>query len=120
MIPKPVKFLLCIPFVIIICYLAYLLSRYSSIPDTIPIHGYSKNTDGYGSKAFLFFPIILNLVMLGVIWMMIRRPDKMNFSFEMKEEEKAKVGFTLQIVLAIIAIFLTVFTTVLLFSDVVF
>lgn len=120
MIPKTIKLLFCIPFVIIICYLAYLLSRYSSIPDTIPIHGYSKNTDGSGSKIFLFFPIILNLVMLGFIGMMIRRPDKMNFSFDVKEEDRAKTAFMLQMVLSVIAIFFTIFTTVLLFSDVVF
>lgn len=120
MIPKTIKLLFSIPFVIIICYVGYLLSKYSSIPDIIPIHGYGKNADSFGSKKFLFLPIILNLIILWFIWMCIRRPDTMKFSFEVKEEDKAKTYYMLQMVLAVIAIFVTIMTTLLLFSDVVY
>ncbi|MDV7696362.1 DUF1648 domain-containing protein [Chryseobacterium soli] len=119
MIPKNIKLLFCIPFVIIICYLGYLLNKYSSIPDTIPIHSYGNNADGFGSKKFLFLPIVLNLIILMFIWMCIRKPDSMKFSFEVKEEDKAKTYYMLQMVLVVIAIFVTVMTT-LLFSDVVY
>jgi hypothetical protein len=120
MIPKSIKFLFAVPFVIIVCYSVYLLNIYGSIPDIIPIHGYSKNTDGFGSKMFLFLPIILNLIVLIFIWLIIRRPEKIKFSFEIKDEDRAKTYYTLQLVLVIMAIFVTIVTTPLLFSDVVF
>jgi hypothetical protein len=63
---------------------------YSSIPDTIPIHSYGNNKDSYGSKLFLFLPILLNLVILAFIWRIISRPDKINFTFEIAEEDKEK------------------------------
>ncbi|MDQ0592520.1 ABC-type uncharacterized transport system fused permease/ATPase subunit [Chryseobacterium ginsenosidimutans] len=120
MIPKSIKFLFAVPFVIIACYSVYLFNKYGSIPDIIPIHGYTKNTDGFGSKMFLFLPIILNLIVLIFIWLIIRRPDNIKFSFEVKEEDKAKTYYTLQLFLVIMAIFVTIVTTPLLFSDVVF
>ena len=120
MISNKIKILFSIPFIIILCYICYVLSKYSSIPETIPIHGYGKNTGGSGNKMFLFFPILLNLILLLFIWRILKRPDKINFSFEIKEEDKAKTYATVQMVLVIISIFVTVILTVLLFSDVVF
>lgn len=120
MIPKSIQYLFSIPFLIIVCYSVYLLTQYSSIPDTIPIQGYGKNTGGSGSKLFLFSPIILNLIILWFIWRIIKNPGKINFTFEAKEEDQEKANFTVQLVLVIIAIFVTVFTTLLLFSDVVY
>lgn len=120
MISKKIKILFTIPFIIILCYTCYLLSIYDSIPQIIPIHGYGKNTDGFGSKMFLFFPIVLNLILLLFIWWILKSPDKINFSFEIKEEDKAKTYATTQMVLVIISIFITIILTVLLFSGVVF
>lgn len=120
MIPKHIKLLFCIPFIIIIGYTAYLLTQYSSIPDIIPIHGYGGKNDGYGSKAFLFVPIVLNLAILTFIWMTIKRPDKIKFTFEVKEEDQAKTYYQYQLVLIILAIFVTLMMSPLSFSDVVF
>ena len=120
MIPKSIKILFSIPFIIIACYSVYLLNKYDSIPDIIPIHGYGKNTDGFGSKMFLFLPIVLNLIILFFIWITINKPENFKFSYKIKEEEKAKTYYTIQLVLAIIAIFATIITTLLLFSDVVY
>lgn len=120
MISKKIKILFSIPFIIIFCYICYLLSKYDSIPEVIPIHGYGKNTDGFGNKIFLFFPILLNLILLLFIWWILKRPDKINYSFEIKEEDKAKTYAITQMVLVIIAIFITVILSVLLFSGVVF
>ncbi|WBV54923.1 hypothetical protein AAEU33_06540 [Chryseobacterium sp. Chry.R1] len=120
MISKKIKILFSIPFIIIVCYTCYLVSVYDSIPEIIPIHGYGKNTDGFGSKMFLFFPIILNLILLLFIWWIIKSPHKINFSFEIKEDEKARTYATAQMVLVIVSIFITVILTLLLFSGVVF
>lgn len=120
MIPKSIRYLFSIPFIIIICYSVYLVSKYNSIPEIIPIQGYGKTTGGSGSKLFLFSPIILNLIILLFIWRIIKDPGKINFTFENKEENHKKETFTVQLVLVIIAIFITVFTTLLLFSDVVY
>lgn len=120
MMSKKIKVLFSIPFIIIVCYTFYLLNRYSSIPEIIPIHGYGKNTDGFGSKIFLFFPILLNLILLLFIWRILKSPDKINFSFEIKEEDKTKTYATTQMVLVILSIFITVILSVLLFYGVVF
>ncbi|ANF50985.1 hypothetical protein A0O34_10855 [Chryseobacterium glaciei] len=120
MIPKSIRYLFSIPFIIIVCYSVYLLSRYNSIPEIIPIHGYGRSTGGSGSKLFLFSPIILNMIILLFIWRIIKNPGKINFTFENKDENYKKETFTVQLVLVIIAIFITVFTTLLLFSDVVY
>ncbi|QBA22040.1 hypothetical protein EU348_12920 [Chryseobacterium indologenes] len=120
MIPKYIRLLFCIPFVIIICYSVYLCSVYSSIPETIIIHGYGSMKDSYGSKIFLVFPILMNLAVLVFIWLIIRRPDKIKFTFEMKDEEREKTYRITQLALVIIAIFVTIMMTPLSFSDVVF
>lgn len=120
MIPKHIKLLFCIPFAIIFCYTAYLVKRYSSIPDIIPIHGYGGKNDGFGSKLFLFAPIVLNLILLGFIWRIIRKPDAIKFTFESKEEDQAKTHSQYQLVLIILAIFITLIMSPLSFSDVVF
>ncbi|KPE51325.1 DUF1648 domain-containing protein [Chryseobacterium indologenes] len=120
MIPRNIKFLFCIPFVIIICYTAYLFAVYNTVPDIIPIHGYGGKNDGFGSKLFLFVPILLNLAILLFIWLIIRRPEKIKYSFEVKEEDLQKTHYTIQIVLVIIAIFVTILMSPLSFSDVVY
>ncbi|PIF44144.1 uncharacterized protein DUF1648 [Chryseobacterium sp. 52] len=120
MIPKHIKLLFCVPFVIIVCYTAYLLTRYNSIPDIIPIHGYGGKNDGFGSKLFLFAPIVLNLAILAFIWRIIRKPDKIKFTFEVKEEDKERTSSQYQLVLIILAIFVTIIMSPLSFSDVVF
>ncbi|SHE38763.1 hypothetical protein [Chryseobacterium vrystaatense] len=120
MIPKHIKFLFCIPFIIIIAYTAYLLSRYNSIPDIIHIPGYGGKNDGFGSKLFLFVPIVLNLAILAFIWLIIRKPDKIKFTFEGKEEDQEKTYAQYQLVLIILALFVTLIMSPLSFSDVVF
>ncbi|MBK1895073.1 SdpI family protein [Chryseobacterium paridis] len=120
MISKKIKIVFSIPFVIILLYTGYLLNIYDSIPQIIPIHGYGKNTDGFGSKIFLFFPIVLNLILLMFIWWIIKSPDKINLSFEVKEEDKASTYATVQMVLAVLSIFITIILTILLFYGVVF
>ncbi len=64
MIPKSVKLLFIIPFVIIIGYSVYLCTVYSSIPDTIPVRSFGNSKESYGNKIFLFLPILLNLIIL--------------------------------------------------------
>lgn len=120
MIPKHIKLLFCIPFLIIIGYSIYLISRYSSIPEIIPIHGYGGKNDGSGSKLFLFAPILLNIIILIFIWLIIRRPDKIKFTFEVKEDDQAKTYSQYQLVLIILAIFVTIIMSPLSFSGVVF
>ncbi|MGG5209668.1 hypothetical protein ACQWU4_12020 [Chryseobacterium sp. MIQD13] len=120
MIPRHIKLLFCIPFIIILAYTAYLFGRYSSIPDTIPIHGYGGKNDGSGSKLFLFVPILLNLVILVFIWQIIKKPEKIKFTFEVKEEDPSKTYYQYQLVLVILAIFVTMIMGPLSFSDVVF
>lgn len=120
MIPKHIKLLFSIPFLIIIGYAVYLSMVYSSVPDTIPIHSYGKSENSYGSKVFLFVPIILNLVILAFIWRIIRRPDKINFTFEISEEDREKTYHTTQLVLVILAIFVTILMGPLSFSDIVY
>ncbi|MBB6370973.1 DUF1648 domain-containing protein [Chryseobacterium shigense] len=120
MIPRHIQLLFCVPFIIIIGYTAYLLTVYSSIPDVIPIHGYGGRNDGFGSKLFLFAPILLNLAILPFIWLMIRKPDNIKFTFEAKDEDKAKTYYQYQLVLVILAIFVTVIMGPLSFSDIVF
>lgn len=120
MISRPIKLLFCVPLIIIIVYTAYLFTRYSSIPDIIPIHGYGGKNDGFGSKLFLFAPVVLNLIILAFIWMMIRKPEKIKFTFEVKDEDKAKTYYQYQLVLIILALFVTLIMSPLSFSDVVF
>jgi len=120
MIPKHIKLLFCIPFIIIIGYTVYLLTKYSSIPDIIPIHGYGGRNDGFGSKLFLFAPIVLNLIILVFIGLTISKPDKIRFTFEVEEEDKEKTYYQYQLVLIILSIFVTLIMSPLSFSDVVF
>ncbi|MDW9381986.1 hypothetical protein [Chryseobacterium sp. JV558] len=120
MIPKYIKLLFCIPFVIIIGYSVYLCTIYSSIPAVIPIHGYGNMKDNYGSKIFVVFPVLMNLAVLLFIWLIIRRPDKIKFTFEIKEDEREKIYHITQLALVIIAIFVTIMMTPLAFSDIVY
>ena len=120
MIPNNIRLLFCIPFVIIISYTLYLLNVYSSIPEIIPIHGYGGKNDGFGSKLFLFVPILLNLAILLFIWLIIRKPEKIRYSFEVKEEDLQKTHYIIQIVMIILAIFVTIVMSPLSFSDVVY
>ncbi|UKB83644.1 hypothetical protein LF887_21990 [Chryseobacterium sp. MEBOG06] len=120
MIPKHIKLLFSIPFVIILCYTVYLCTVYSSVPDIIPIHSFGNNKDSYGSKVFLFMPIVLDLVILVFFWLIIRRPDKIKFTFEIKEEDQGKIYHTTQLALVILAIFVTILMGPLSFSDVVY
>lgn len=120
MIPKYIKLLFCIPFVIVICHSVYLCTVYSSISDIIPIHGYGNMKDNYGSKIFVVFPILMNLAVLVFIWLIIRRPDKIKFTFEIKDDEKEKTYHITQLALVIIAIFVTIMMTPLSFADVVY
>ncbi|MDR6489708.1 heme/copper-type cytochrome/quinol oxidase subunit 2 [Chryseobacterium vietnamense] len=120
MIPRYIKLLFCIPFVIIICHSVYLCTVYSSIPDIIPIHGYGNMKDIDGSKIFVVFPVLMNLAVLIFIWLIIRRPDKIKFTFEISDEEKEKIYHITQLALVIIAIFVTIMMTPLSFYDVVY
>nr|WP_315027278.1 DUF1648 domain-containing protein [uncultured Chryseobacterium sp.] len=120
MIPKHIKILFALPFVIMICYFAYLCTVYHSIPEIIPIHSFGNNKDSYGSKVFLFIPLILNFIILILIWRIIRRPDKIKFTFEIKETEREKVYHTTQLALVILAIFITIMMGPLSFYDVVY
>ncbi|AYZ14092.1 hypothetical protein EGY05_20085 [Chryseobacterium arthrosphaerae] len=120
MIPKSVKLLFIIPFVIIIGYSVYLCTVYSSIPDTIPVRSFGNSKESYGSKIFLFLPILLNLIILFFIWRIIRRPDKINFTFEIREEDREKTYYTTQLVMVILAIFVTILMGPLSFADVVY
>ncbi|MGH1520329.1 hypothetical protein [Chryseobacterium sp. JK1] len=120
MIPKHIKLLFSIPFVIIICYSIYLCTVYSNVPDIIPIHSYGNNKDSYGSKIFLFLPILLNLIVLIFIWLIIRRPDTIKFTFEIKEEDHGKIYHITQLALVILAIFVTILMGPLSFADVVY
>ncbi|PKF72869.1 hypothetical protein [Chryseobacterium sp. PMSZPI] len=120
MIPKYIKLLFCIPIVIIIGYSVYLGTVYSSVPAIIPIHSYGNNPDLYGSKKFLFLPILLNIVILIFTWRIISRPDKIKFTFEISENDRERIYHTTQLALVIIAIFVTVMMGPLSFSDVVY
>lgn len=120
MIPRIIKLLFCVPFLIIVCYTIYLLGKYDSIPEIIPIHGYGENADGFGSKRLLFLPLPLNVLILLFIWACIRNPGKFKYSFDVKEESKARVNFNMQLTMVIIGIFVTIITTCLLFADVVY
>ncbi|MDR3026646.1 hypothetical protein [Chryseobacterium sp.] len=120
MIPKYIKLLFCVPFIIIICYSVYLCTVYNSISETITIHGYGNMKDNYGSKIFLVMPVLMNLVILLFIWLIIRRPDKIKFTFEIEENEREKTYHITQLALVIIAIFVTIMMTPLAFSDVVY
>ncbi|MBV8325838.1 DUF1648 domain-containing protein [Chryseobacterium sp.] len=120
MIPKHIKFLFCIPVLIIIGYFIYLCVVYGSIPETIPIHSYGNNPDLYGSKVFLFLPVLLNIAILIFTWRIIKRPDKIAFTFEIKEDEKEKIYHTTQLALVILAVFVTIMMSPLSFSDVVY
>jgi hypothetical protein len=76
--------------------------------------------DNYGSKIFLVFPVLMNLAVLIFIWLIIRRPDKIKFTFEINENEREKTYHITQLALVIIAIFVTIMMTPLSFSDVVY
>ncbi|WP_374464545.1 hypothetical protein [Chryseobacterium sp.] len=76
--------------------------------------------DNYGSKIFLVFPVLMNLAVLVFIWLIIRRPDKIKFTFEINENEREKTYHITQLALVIIAIFVTIMMTPLSFSDVVY
>ncbi|ROH98586.1 hypothetical protein EGI16_20955 [Chryseobacterium sp. G0240] len=118
--PKYIKLLFCIPIAIILCYSAYLCAVYGTVPDIIPIHSYGNNPDLYGSKKFLFLPILLNIVILIFTWRIISRPDKIKFTFEISENDKEKTYRITQLALVIIAIFVTIMMSPLSFSDVVY
>ncbi|REC74270.1 MULTISPECIES: hypothetical protein [Chryseobacterium] len=120
MIPKYIKVLFCIPFVIILCYSVYLFSVYSSVPEIIPIHSYGGRKDEYGSKIFLFLPVVLNLIILIFTGLIIRRPDKIKFTFEINENDREKTYHTVQMILVILSIFVTIMMSPLSFFDVVY
>ncbi|MDR6465538.1 hypothetical protein [Chryseobacterium sediminis] len=65
-------------------------------------------------------PILMNLVILLFIWLIIRRPDKIKFTFDIDESEREKIYHITQLALVIIAIFVTIMMTPLAFSDVVY
>lgn len=120
MIPRYIKVLFVVPFAITICYFVYLCTVYSSVPEVIPIHSFGNNKDSYGNKIFLFLPIILNIIALMLIWRIIRRPDKIKFTFEIKEAEQEKIYHTTQLALVVFAIFISVMMGPLSFADVIF
>ncbi len=117
---KKIKNLFLVPFLIIAIYLIFIFLKYDSIPDIIPIHGRGEKADSFGSKKFLFLPIIINLIFLFFVWLIIRNPKKMIKISNLDDNNKDEIYHNIQLILVIIALFFTIITTCLLFSDVVY
>lgn len=119
MVSKKIKLLFCIPCGIVLLYSIYLLSKYSIIPNIIPIHGYGEKADIYGSKYYLFLTIAINIILLIFIWYLIKNPNKMNLPIEITDNNKEKIFQNIQIFLVYLAIFITIIFCYL-FNDVVY
>lgn len=119
MVSKKIKLLFCIPCGIVLLYSIYVLNKYNIISNVIPIHGYGKKADIYGSKYYLFLTITINIILLIFIWYLIKNPHKINTPIEITDNNKVKAFQNIQIFLVSLAILITIIFCYL-FNDVVY
>lgn len=113
---KKIVLLYNVSLIVLLSYIIFLLFRYDNIPDTIIIHRKGENFS-YGSKLFLFLPIIINILFLIFIWFVIKYPKKMiKLSDKSGDESYEKM----QLIIVSISTIVTIIYTYILFSDVVY
>lgn len=114
---KKIKLFYLLPIGIVTLYTFYLLYNFEKIPNIVPIYGYGDNAK-FGKKIFMFFPVLLNYLILIFIWFLIKNPRKLNLSVKI-DDNKYKEGFYVKIQIALIVLS-TIFSIIfcLLFIDI--
>jgi len=88
-----VKILFYSSFLVILLHLVYVISIYSSLPDTIAIHFNTLgNPNGYGDKKFALVIPAINLLITFITWGIATNPNFINSmrANKMSDEEFAK------------------------------
>jgi|GEM_PF-1178470 len=107
MISNKVKIAFYIAFLVVLLHFLYVVSIYSSLPDTIAIHFDTLgNPDGYGSKKYALVIPAINLLLTFFMFILAKNPNFANSmrANKMSDEEFAKN----QNLLAIVAFFTSI------------
>ena len=113
---KKIAFLYSISLIVLLSYIIFLLYKYDSISTTIVIHRYGKNVS-YGSKLFLFLPIIINMFFVTLVWFVIKYPKRM---IKLPNNSDDASYERMQLIIVIISTIATIIYTYILFSDVIY
>jgi len=93
MFSKKVKIAFYVAFLMVLSHFVYVISIYSSLPDTIPIHFDTLgNPDGYGDKKFALVIPVINLSTTFILWGIAKNPNFANSMRvnKMSDQEFAK------------------------------
>ena len=117
-VSKKNKILLAFACLIFIVNCVVLLFGYDSIPHNIVVHSYNGGNDGYGSKSHLWVLVALNAILLLVISIAILNLHKwMRPTPEMPPNERAESIENARLILAIVAIKISIVFSIILFKQ---
>lgn len=117
MVSKKVKILYFISISIFITYLILLLNNYSNISETVDSHiNINGKVDGHSNKNSLFISTGVNLAILILIWLLIKKPQSANYPIEINDDNRESVYKKMQLFLSIIALFTTAFFSYMIFK----
>ena len=90
---------------IILCYTIIYLYYYPQLPEIIVGHrDLAGKIDGYTEKNFIWVPIVFNIVIVGAIGYLLKRPETLNYPDDIADKNRESAYFKMQIFLAITAI----------------
>lgn len=102
---------------VLLTYSGILYLDYSNVPNTIPTHiNYSGEIDSWGSKNSLWIAICVNMLLLLLVWVAIKFPRYWNYPYEMIKEKKNKFIEKFRLVLATMAVFISIAFSTMIFN----
>jgi uncharacterized membrane protein len=79
-----------LPFILIVVEFYFIIHYYPELPDKMPQHfDGSGQPDAYGNKSILWFPPIINLILVAGMIYLTRFPHILNYLTEITEENAA-------------------------------
>ncbi len=108
------KIIYIISILIAVLYLVFLTAKYPKIPEIIPIHRLG-NEISYGTKKYLYIPVMINLLFLLVVGIMINSPKKW-----IKIDPTEITYETISLIIACISLIFTIVMSLILFGNIVY
>lgn len=119
MVSKKKIILYAISLSIFLIYILMLLLHYSEIPEIAASHLDIKGkVNGYSSKSSLWISSGVNLLILAVMGLLIKKPEYANYPFEITDKNRENAYKKMQLFLAVIAIITTAFFSFMVFKAV--
>jgi len=107
---KKIKNLYILSYIILVSYTIFIVINYNNLPDFIPIHGTVNSVSAYGDKAFIFAPLVMNLILLIIIYIgIIKVPNDVIIDESSdSNQNRHKIIENKQLRLVVVAIIVTI------------